>query len=56
MNPPPGQQYVAVSAGQMASYLLRSDGKVDRTTGGGKVSATIEPDDAAPTGGACSVM
>ena len=38
MEPPPGIKYVAASCQDTSSYLLRSDGAVDRTTGGGKVS------------------
>jgi len=47
MEPPPGTQYMAVSCQDSSSYLLRSDGAIDRTTGGGKVNNTMNP----PPGG-----
>ena len=47
MEPPDGVQYVAVSCQDSSSYLLRSDGAIDRTCGGGKVSNTMNP----PPGG-----
>jgi len=47
MVPPTGVKYTAVSCQDTASYLLRSDGAIDRTTGGGKVSNTMNP----PPGG-----
>lgn len=43
MEPPEGLTYLAVSSLDQASYLLRSDGAVDRTTGFGKVSNTMNP-------------
>lgn len=48
MEPPDGLQYTAISCQDTSSYLLRSDGAVDRTTGGGKISNTMNP----PPGGA----
>jgi hypothetical protein len=48
MDPPEGIQYKAISSQDSSSYLLRSDGAVDRTTGGGKISNTMNP----PPGGA----
>jgi len=48
MTPPAGIKYTAVSCQDTSSYLLRSDGAVDRTTGGGKISNTMNP----PPGGA----
>ena len=48
MTPPEGVKYTAVSCQDTSSYLLRSDGAVDRTTGGGKISNTMNP----PPGGA----
>lgn len=43
MAPPgSGVMYLDASAGIHASYLLRSDGKLDRTTGGGVVQKTME--------------
>jgi hypothetical protein len=36
-------RYVAASAMQTASYLLRDDGAVDRTKGHGKISHTMMP-------------
>lgn len=44
-----------VSAGQYCSYFVRSDGKVDRTEGWGKVNKTISPD-MDPSKGDCVVM
>ena len=38
MLPEKGTKYIMVSAGEHASYLLRDDGVVCRTTGGGKIS------------------
>jgi len=43
MNPPPGKKYLAVTSGEYASYFLVDDGSVVRTTGGGKIAATITP-------------
>eukprot|EP00038_Savillea_parva_P000021 m.93614 g.93614 ORF g.93614 m.93614 type:complete len:110 (-) comp10009_c0_seq3:1212-1541(-) len=46
--PPPqyeGPRYIDVSSSQDATYLLRSDGIVDRTTGGGKVSKQMIPEE-----------
>jgi len=43
MEPPTGLMYIQVSSLDQASYLLRSDGAIDRTTGGGKVSSTMNP-------------
>ena len=37
--------YVQVSAGEQYTYLVRSDGKIDRSTGGGKVSSRLAPED-----------
>lgn len=43
MTAPPGEKYKFCSAGgEGASYLVRTDGKVDRTSGG-KVSKTMDP-------------
>lgn len=39
-----GVGYIAVSANQSSCYLLRSDGRVDRTKSGGKVSQQFVPD------------
>ena len=36
-------QYVGISAGQHASYLLRSDGMLDRTKTGGKIAELMRP-------------
>ena len=36
MEPPPGIKYVAASCQDTSSYLLRSDGAVDRTRGAGE--------------------
>ena len=36
-------RYVSVSAGENQTYLVRSDGACDRSTGGGKVSHQINP-------------
>jgi hypothetical protein len=52
MEPPAGLRYTAVSCQDTSSYLLRSDGAVDRTTGGGKVSNTMNP----PPGGAYTAV
>jgi len=43
MEPPEGAQYLEISCQDTSSYLLRSDGAVDRTTGGGKISNTMNP-------------
>ena len=43
INPPPGTKFIAASSGDYASYLLRDDGVVSRTTGGGKSSNDIHP-------------
>ena len=55
MNPPPGQTYVQVSAGQFASYFVRSDGMVDRSEGFGRVQKTLLPE-AEPDADGCTVM
>jgi hypothetical protein len=38
-------RYVSVSAGTQTTYLVRSDGSVDRTKGGGKISKRLSPAD-----------
>lgn len=38
-----GVRYVAAAAGPHASYLVRSDGKIDRTHKKGEVECTLEP-------------
>lgn len=38
-----GVVYTDVSAGSDTAYLLRADGKVDRTTGSGKITQVITP-------------
>ena len=43
INPPPGTKFITASSGDYASYLLRDDGVVSRTTGGGKSSNDIHP-------------
>jgi hypothetical protein len=44
VEPPAGLRYLAASASAAASYYVRSDGAVDRTTrGNGKVTATMNP-------------
>jgi len=47
MTPPAGVKYTAISCQDTSSYLLRSDGAIDRTTGGGKIGTTMNP----PPGG-----
>lgn len=43
MEPPAGITWVAVSSADTASYLLRSDGAVDRTVCFGKIDVTMNP-------------
>ena len=43
MPAPEGAKYIASCAMQSASYLLRDDGAVDRTTGYAKVNQTMLP-------------
>ncbi|KAL1515114.1 hypothetical protein AB1Y20_004177 [Prymnesium parvum] len=43
MDPPAGTKYVYISSYEGATYLLRSDGVVDRTTGGGKIANSMSP-------------
>ena len=38
-------RYVRCSAGQVASLFLRSDGTVDRTTGGGSIKQRLRCED-----------
>ena len=34
-----GLKYIAMSQGQSATYFVRTDGQIDRTTGGGKITS-----------------
>lgn len=57
LNPPPGVRYVAVSAHQNSTYLLRSDGICDRSRGGAKVHSSLIPsNDPLEKSSACALM
>jgi len=43
-----GAKYTAVSAGTDASYFLRDDGAIDRTTGGDTINGTVRGPMSAP--------